>query len=151
MVIARRLSVFNNCTSLHRWLLFIEPFHTQRTNNKQTKRNRRTAHSITLLSTLGEIQAMINLKGYMVQKRFLMLTFSAHYKQCHSPIAFVAINPVLRGSLPHGCNTKGQEKSWAVRTGPQRHRAICVQVAGALSELCAVDPSLVGGTQNHLG
>lgn len=53
----------------------------------------------------------------MVQERFLLLTFSPHYKQCHRLIAFVGINAILfRGNIVPECNTKGQGKAWAINT-----------------------------------
>lgn len=69
----------------------------------------------------------------MVQKRFLMLTFSPYYKQWHRLIAFVGINAVLlRGSLAHGCNTKGQAKAWAISAELWQHRSIHVQGCGRI-------------------
>ena len=144
MVIASRLSVVNCCTGLHWWLLVIETFRTQGTNKQ--KRNHETAHSVTSLSIFREIQAMINLKGYVVQKRFLMLTFSPRYKQCHRLIAFVGINAaLLPASLAHGCNTKGQGKAWAVSVELRQHRSIRVQGCG-----CIVWSTLpIPGWQGH--
>lgn len=63
-------------------------------------------------------------------------------------IAFVGINAVLlRRSLAHGCNTKAQGKAWAISTELRQHRSIRIQAMGALSELYAVEPRLVGCTR----
>lgn len=64
----------------------------------------------------------------MVQERFLKLTFSPYYKQCHRLIAFVGMNAILlRGNLVPRCNTKGEGKAWATSTELQQHKTIGVQ------------------------
>lgn len=48
-------------------------------------------------------------------------------------IAFVGIDAVLlRGSLAHGCNTKGQGKAWAISTELRQCRSIHVQGFGCI-------------------
>lgn len=98
--------------------------HRELINKTKKKRKHETAHSVTLLPALGEIQPVLNLKAYGVQKRFLVLT-SPCYKRHHRLIGFVGIDAVLlRGSLAHGCNTKGQGKTWAISTELWQCRSI---------------------------